>query len=57
MVTRVSDRQAATTTADEPVHALRCPNCDVTWRGISSVPCWCCGALGDRRGDVRIISD
>ena len=42
--------------ADAP-HSLRCERCDVTWRGSSSVPCWCCGAPGDIRGEVRIFAD
>ena len=42
--------------ADAP-HSLRCERCDVTWRGSSSVPCWCCGAPGAIRGEVRIFAD
>ncbi len=38
-------------------YALRCENCDVMWRGSSSVPCWCCGAPGAIRGEVRILAD
>ncbi len=41
----------------EGPYALRCENCDVMWRGSSSVPCWCCGAPGAIRGEVRILAD
>ena len=41
----------------EAPYALRCENCDVMWRGSSSVPCWCCGAPGAIRGEVRILAD
>ncbi len=36
---------------------LRCDACDVTWRGPVTVPCWCCGAPGRIRGEVRILAD
>ena len=42
--------------ADAP-HSLRCEHCDVMWRGSSSVPCWCCGAPGAIRGEVRMFAD
>ena len=41
----------------EAVHSLRCERCDVTWRGSRSMPCWCCGAPGAVRGEVRIFAD
>ncbi len=43
--------------AGDAPYALRCENCDVMWRGASSVPCWCCGAPGAIRGEVRILAD
>ena len=41
----------------EAPYALRCEHCDVMWRGSSSVPCWCCGAPGAIRGEVRMFAD
>lgn len=53
----MTDTGPALTTADEPVQALRCPRCDVTWRGTSRIGCWCCGGLGRPNGEVRIVAD
>ena len=38
-------------------YSLRCEHCDVMWRGSPSVPCWCCGAPGAIRGEVRMFAD
>ena len=38
-------------------YSLRCEHCDVMWWGSSSVPCWCCGAPGAIRGEVRMFAD
>jgi len=59
-IRRSNPAQGAGTAAaarPEGPHSLRCERCDVTWRGPSSVPCWCCGAPGDIRGEVRIFAD
>ena len=57
MVTRVSDMGPRRAVAVQNTQVLRCEHCDVTWRGPIAAPCWCCGAPGDRRGDVRIVAD
>ena len=51
------DADAATAALADVLQSLRCERCDVTWRGSSSVPCWCCGAPGAVRGEVRIFAD
>jgi hypothetical protein len=56
MVTRVSD-MGPRAVAVQNTQVLRCEHCDVTWRGPIAAPCWCCGAPGDRRGDVRVVAD
>ncbi|MCY4280247.1 MAG: hypothetical protein OXC59_06005 [Acidimicrobiaceae bacterium] len=54
--TDASTAAPAATLADS-YSLLRCERCDVTWRGPSNAPCWCCGAPGHIRGEVRIFAD
>ena len=42
----VGNRGTRTSESRLPRMTICCPDCDVTWRGSTSDPCWSCGAVG-----------
>ena len=53
----MTDTSAAAAHYGMPSYVLRCPSCDVTWRGTPDVSCWCCGARGLPCGEIRLVRD
>jgi hypothetical protein len=56
-VIRVQEMTAPHGTVAGPEHPLRCPRCDVAWRGVEGDACWVCGDPGQPRGEVRFVED